>query len=86
MIPHMPREALKVSGSNYILPSDDAERERCVLYTMSYNALDSVRDRLLAQHRLIVDQFGGDLVVAPVEAAELRRVLDSGTGTGAFWH
>ncbi|KIJ04369.1 hypothetical protein PAXINDRAFT_94790 [Paxillus involutus ATCC 200175] len=62
------RTAHSYSGSLYLLPSDDAERQ----------------SRLLKQHQLYTRLFSGRLIFPPVSLSSNEEILDIGTGPGAW--
>ncbi|KAG9310004.1 S-adenosyl-L-methionine-dependent methyltransferase [Chiua virens] len=73
------------AGSLYLLPSDEAERERCVICYLTpedYSPVPLIR--LLAQHRLYTRLLSGRLILAPITLLDKDEVLDIGTGAGAW--
>ncbi|KAH7915953.1 hypothetical protein BJ138DRAFT_1233098 [Hygrophoropsis aurantiaca] len=58
-------------GSQYILPSDDIERQRQVF-------------RLALQHKVLKTAYDGRLIFPPVQIPAGANILDSGTGSGTW--
>jgi len=74
------RTAHSYTGSLYLLPSDDEERQRYVRSAMS--ASYSSLCRLLAQHQLYTRLLSGRLILPPISFSNTGEVLDIGTGAG----
>ena len=74
-------------SSQYMLPSDDIERERYIHIQISSYLILTIRSayfRLNLQHRVIRRACGDKLYFAPVYLGDGDRVLESGVGTGTF--
>ncbi|KAH9934276.1 uncharacterized protein B0H18DRAFT_870049 [Fomitopsis serialis] len=70
-IQHKERRYQSYPGSNYVLPSDDAERHR--------------RSRRLAlQHKLLTQVLESRLILPDVTISPEDHILDSGTGSGTW--
>ena len=71
----------------YMLPSDDIERERYIHIQISSYLILTIRSayfRLNLQHRVIRRACGDKLYFAPIYLGDGDRVLESGVGTGMF--
>ncbi|KAF8145679.1 S-adenosyl-L-methionine-dependent methyltransferase, partial [Mycena galopus ATCC 62051] len=70
---HATREYHAYPGAQYVLPTDDVERQR--------HAASII---LLLQHNLLKKIFDNKLLLAPVKFTPDDRVLDIGTGSGLW--
>ncbi|KAJ7510155.1 S-adenosyl-L-methionine-dependent methyltransferase [Mycena galericulata] len=80
-IEHAPREYQAYPGSQYVLPTDDLERQRHVL---AFTQALPIGNRLLLQHNTLKRLFGNRFLFAPVNLGSSDKVLECGTGPG-FW-
>ncbi|PBK70773.1 S-adenosyl-L-methionine-dependent methyltransferase [Armillaria solidipes] len=82
-IQHTERTHHSIPSSQYVLPSDELERQRYVT-TVSICPYQRYYSRLKLQHEVIRRAFGGALLFPCVRLSGNDQVLDSGTGTGIW--
>ncbi|KAH9934260.1 S-adenosyl-L-methionine-dependent methyltransferase [Fomitopsis serialis] len=83
-IEHQGRTYQSYPGSNYVLPSDAAERERYVPVISVADTTLMTWTRLSLQHRLLKSVYENRVILPPVNISSEDCVLDSGTGSGTW--